>query len=148
MLWPRRSGKLVASNVPSSPSIGSATPRCGGGRAPDSTRARHAMRSPGRYSFIASVKSVTAPSKINDTGLSGVNLAVAAVILWNTVYLGRVVDELRSRGEAVSDDLIAHIAPLGWEHIALNGDYVWPTEPLQNGFRPLRNPRSTFLDAA
>ncbi|HME85120.1 MAG TPA: Tn3 family transposase, partial [Roseiarcus sp.] len=79
---------------------------------------------------------------------SGLNLAVAAVILWNTVYLGRVVDELRSRGEAVSDDLIAHIAPLGWEHIALNGDYVWPTEPLQNGFRPLRNPRSTFLDAA
>src|SRR5271154_3877266 len=79
---------------------------------------------------------------------SGLNLAVAAVILWNTVYLGRAVAELRSRGEVVSDDLIAHIAPLGWEHIALNGDYVWPTEPLQNGFRPLRNPRSTFLDAA
>src|SRR5277367_3440824 len=79
---------------------------------------------------------------------SGLNLAVAAVILWNTVYLGRAVVELRSRGEIVSDDLIAHIAPLGWEHIALNGDYVWPTEPLQNGFRPLRNPRSAFLDAA
>ena len=91
---------------------------------------------------------MTAPSKINQYRASGLNLAVAAVILWNTVYLGRVVDELRSRGEAVSDDLIAHIAPLGWEHIALNGDYVWPTEPLQNGFRPLRNPRSTFLDAA
>jgi hypothetical protein len=45
-------------------------------------------------------------------------------------------------------NLVANIAPLGWEHIALNGDYVWPTEPLQNGFRPLRNPRSTFLDAA
>ncbi|MDI4643183.1 Tn3 family transposase [Rhodoblastus acidophilus] len=79
---------------------------------------------------------------------SGLNLAVAAVILWNTVYLGRAVDELRSRGEAVSDDLLAHVAPLGWEHIAFNGDYVWPTEPLQNGFRPLRDPRSAFLDAA
>ena len=79
---------------------------------------------------------------------SGLNLAVAAVILWNTVYLGRAVAELRSRGEIVPDDLIAHISPLGWEHIALNGDYVWPTEPLQNGFRPLRNPRSAFLDAA
>jgi TnpA family transposase len=79
---------------------------------------------------------------------SGLNLAVAAVILWNTVYLGRAVAELRSRGEVVSDDLIAHIAPLGWEHIALNGDYVWPTESLQTGFRPLRNPRSIFLDAA
>ena len=24
----------------------------------------------------------------------------------------------------------AHVAPLGWEHIAFNGDYVWPAEPL------------------
>jgi len=79
---------------------------------------------------------------------SGLNLAVAAVILWNTIYLGRAVDELRSRGEDISDDLLAHVAPLGWEHIAFNGDYVWPTEPLQNAFRPLREPRSAFLDAA
>ena len=28
---------------------------------------------------------------------SGLNLVVAAIILWNTVYLGRAVDELRSR---------------------------------------------------
>jgi TnpA family transposase len=79
---------------------------------------------------------------------SGLNLAVAAIILWNTVYLGRAVDELRSQGEVLGDDLLAHIAPLGWEHITFNGDYVWPAEPLQQDFRPLRNPRSTFLDAA
>ncbi|MGB3582128.1 MAG: Tn3 family transposase, partial [Roseiarcus sp.] len=66
------------------------------------------------------------------------NLAVAAIILWNTVYLGRAVDELRSRGEIIPDDLLAHVAPLGWEHIAFNGDYVWPAEPLGNAFRPLR----------
>jgi TnpA family transposase len=30
---------------------------------------------------------------------SGLDLAVAAIILWNTVYLGRAVDDLRSRGE-------------------------------------------------
>jgi len=79
---------------------------------------------------------------------SGLNLAVAAIILWNTVYLGRAVDELRSRGEAIPNELVAHIAPLGWEHIAFNGDYVWPDEPLATGFRPLRNPRATLLDAA
>lgn len=79
---------------------------------------------------------------------SGLNLAVAAIVLWNTVYLGRAVDELRSRGETVPDELVAHIAPLGWEHIAFNGDYVWPAEPLQNTFRPLRSPRADFLDAA
>jgi TnpA family transposase len=77
---------------------------------------------------------------------SGLNLAVAAIILWNTVYLGRVVDELRSRGEVIADELLAHAAPLGWEHIAFNGDYVWPAEPLANAFRPLRNPRAEFLD--
>jgi len=79
---------------------------------------------------------------------SGLNLAVAAVVLWNTVYLSRAVAELRSHGEAVPDELLAHIAPLGWEHITFNGDYVWPRTPLKGGFRPLRNPRSSFLDAA
>jgi len=79
---------------------------------------------------------------------SGLNLAVAAIILWNTVYLGRAVDQLRSQGEIIGDNLLADIAPLGGEHITFNGDYVWPTKPLQNGFRPLRNPRSAFLDAA
>jgi TnpA family transposase len=79
---------------------------------------------------------------------SGLNLAVAAITLWNTVYLGRAVDQLRSQGAVIDDALLAHIAPLGWEHITFNGDYVWPTEPLQNAFRPLRNPRSAFLDPA
>jgi len=79
---------------------------------------------------------------------SGLNLAVAAIILWNTVYLGRAVEELRRRGEIIHDELLAHVAPLGWEHIAFNGDYVWPAEPLGDGFRPLRNPRAEFLDAA
>jgi TnpA family transposase len=79
---------------------------------------------------------------------SGLNLAVAAIILWNTVYLGRAVAELRSQGEKIGDDLLAHIAPLGWEHIIFNGDYIWPTGPLQQDFRPLRNPRSVFLDVA
>jgi TnpA family transposase len=56
--------------------------------------------------------------------------------------------ELRSQGEVLGDELLAHIAPLGWEHITFNGDYVWPTGPLQQDFRPLRNPRSAFLEAA
>jgi len=78
---------------------------------------------------------------------SGLNLAVAAIILWNTVYLGRAVDELRSRSETIPDELVAHVAPLGWEHIAFNGDYVWPAQPLGTAFRPLRNPRADFLEA-
>jgi TnpA family transposase len=79
---------------------------------------------------------------------SGLNLAVAAIVLWNTIYLGRAVAELRTHGETISDLLLSHIAPLGWEHITFNGDYVWPTEPLPQEFRPLRNPHSAFLEAA
>jgi Tn3 transposase DDE domain len=45
------------------------------------------------------------------------------VIRWNTVYLGRAVAELRAQAGAVPDELLAHIAPLGWEHITFNGDY-------------------------
>ena len=66
----------------------------------------------------------------------------------DTVYLGRAADALRSRGEIIPEELLARVAPLGWEHVAFNGDDVWPAERLGNAFRPLRNPRAEFLDAA
>jgi TnpA family transposase len=71
---------------------------------------------------------------------SGLNLVVAAIILWNTVYLGRAVEALRRQGEAIADDLLTHLAPLGWQHINLTGDYLWePTAaPGSADFRPLR----------
>jgi TnpA family transposase len=71
---------------------------------------------------------------------SGLNLVVAAIILWNTVYLGRAVEALRRQGEAITDDLLTHLAPLGWHHINLTGDYLWePTAaPGSADFRPLR----------
>jgi hypothetical protein len=56
------------------------------------------------------------------------------------------VDVLRSNGELIPDESLAHVAPLGWEHIAFNDDYVWLAEPLANAFRPLRNPRTEILD--
>jgi len=90
---------------------------------------------------------VTAPSKINDTGLPG-SISPSRPSPSGTPFISGAVDQLRSQGEVIDDALLAHIAPLGWEHITFNGDYVWPTEPLQNAFRPLRNPRSAFLNPA
>jgi hypothetical protein len=46
-------------------------------------------------------------------------------VLWNTVYLERAVKVLRERGEVIPDDLVAHLSPLGWEHINPTGDDVW-----------------------
>ena len=55
---------------------------------------------------------------------SGLSLITAAIVHWNTVYLDRAVRQLRAQGATVPDDLLAHVAPLGWEHIGLTGDYV------------------------
>jgi len=80
---------------------------------------------------------------------SSLNLVVAAIILWNTVYLGRAIDALRDQGESVPDDLLAHLAPLGWQHINLTGDYLWgPSHQFGSPtYRPLRLQRSDGLAA-
>jgi TnpA family transposase len=71
---------------------------------------------------------------------SGLNLVVAAIVLWNTVYLEQAVAAIRQSGQAVSDETLAHLSPLKWEHINLTGDYHWRKDAgLQNGkLRPLR----------
>ena len=57
---------------------------------------------------------------------SGLNLVTAAIVLWNTVYLEKSVETLRSQGIEVDDNFLQHISPLGWDHIALTGEYRWP----------------------
>jgi TnpA family transposase len=71
---------------------------------------------------------------------SGLNLVVAAIVLWNTVYLQRAVQALADGGQAVDEALLRHLSPLGWEHINLTGDYVWrQNKRAETGaFRPLR----------
>jgi TnpA family transposase len=81
---------------------------------------------------------------------SGLALVTAAIALWNTVYLGRALDALRRRGETVPDALLAHVAPLGWQHINLTGDYLWDADATLNpdGFRPLRGGNAPLAEAA
>jgi len=71
---------------------------------------------------------------------SGLNLMVASIVLWNTVYLERAVQSLKAHGQAVDDSLLTHMSPLGWEHINLTGDYAWrQSKQVERGkFRPLR----------
>jgi TnpA family transposase len=45
---------------------------------------------------------------------SGLNLVVAAIVLWNTVYLGRAIHALREQGQSVDE-------------------YFWPTSRLWAG---------------
>ena len=82
---------------------------------------------------------------------SGLNLVVTAIILWNTRYLERAVD-LLCKSEDVPNPLLAHLSPLGWEHVNLTGDYVWGVERSLSenidGLRPLRPEADPFRNAA
>ena len=82
---------------------------------------------------------------------SGLNLLVTAIILWNTRYLERAVAALR-QVEDVPDHLLAHLSPLGWEHVNLTGDYIWAAQHSMSenidGMRPLRLSPDTFAKAA
>ena len=71
---------------------------------------------------------------------SGLTLVTAAIVLWNTVYLERVIHAIRDHGQPVDENLLQHVSPLGWEHINLTGDYVWRQDRrVERGkFRPLR----------
>jgi TnpA family transposase len=77
---------------------------------------------------------------------SGLNLVLAAIVLWNTVYLGRAVHGLREQGQSVDEYLLAHLSPLGWEHINLTGDYVWHSNKrvAKGRFRPLRSSKDSM----
>ena len=77
---------------------------------------------------------------------SGLNLVVNAIILWNTTYLARTLNYVRGQGVVLTDELLSHVAPVKWDHIALTGDYLWSEiERPRERFRPLRTNR---FDAA
>jgi TnpA family transposase len=82
---------------------------------------------------------------------SGLNLIVTAIILWNTRYLERAVATL-CQTENVPQHLLAHLSPLGWEHINLTGDYIWvalqDASENNDGLRPLRTPPDALRKAA
>ena len=56
---------------------------------------------------------------------SRLNLLTGAIALGNTVYLDRAVSALVEHGHSVDENLLPHLSPLGWDHIALTGDYTW-----------------------
>jgi TnpA family transposase len=71
---------------------------------------------------------------------SGLTLIVAAIILWNTVYLDRAIAALREHGIQIDNESLRHLSPVGWEHLNLTGDYTWQTTRrlAQGKFRALR----------
>jgi len=69
---------------------------------------------------------------------SGLNLVIAAIVYWNSTYIADAAAHLRAIGEPAPDELLAHISPVGWGHIAFSGDFLWDrAAALGSGRRPL-----------
>lgn len=69
---------------------------------------------------------------------SALNILINAISVWNTVYLGEATKELKKH-DALKEELLPHISPLGWEHINLLGEYKFDSNRLPaNMLRPLK----------
>jgi hypothetical protein len=59
--------------------------------------------------------------------IAGLALRAAIIVSWNNLWkVGEIVARMAEAGEAPPSDLLAHVSPLGWEHITLSGEYHWP----------------------
>ncbi|GAN14547.1 putative transposase [Sphingomonas paucimobilis NBRC 13935] len=81
---------------------------------------------------------------------SGLNLLIAAISYWNTVYLDRAAQHLNAVGTTFDAALLAHLSPMGWAHISLTGDYLWEqARRLPAGeFHPLNEPMARLKRVA
>lgn len=86
--------------------------------------AHHALKNALRIGRQGEIRDRTAEGQ--HYRIAGLNLLAAIIIYWNTVYLGHAVAERRNEGLDVPPELLAHISPLGWAHILLTGEYLWP----------------------
>jgi TnpA family transposase len=70
------------------------------------------------------------------------NLVTNAIIVWNTVYMAAVVEQLTQEGYAVQESDLAHVWPTRYTHINVYGKYDFNVEEAhaRKGLRPLRSP--------
>jgi hypothetical protein len=68
------------------------------------------------------------------------NVVTNAVIIWNTVYMQAVLDQLRGEGYPVQEEDVAHLSPARCDHINPDGKYFFPIEQARTrqGLRALR----------
>lgn len=60
--------------------------------------------------------------------IAGLNLLTAIIVYWNALHLGHAVEQRRNEELDTPDRLLAHISLLGWAHIRLTGEYLWPRD--------------------
>lgn len=73
--------------------------------------------------------------------LSALGLVVNMIVLWNTIYMDAVLDQLRAEGYSVRPEDEARLSPFGHEHTNMLGRYSFavPEAVTRGELRPLRN---------
>lgn len=73
--------------------------------------------------------------------LGALGLVVNVIVLWNTIYMDAIIDQLKKEGLSINEDDVARLCPLGSEHINVLGRYLFaiPEAVAKGELRPLRN---------
>lgn len=108
-------------------------PRCQAG--PNKSEQRHALTQ--AICTFRQGRVIDRTHEAQQYRASGLNLVIAAIVYWNSTYMADAVSHLRASGELAPDALLAHTSPVGWEHIAFSGDFLWDRAAQSAGWRPL-----------
>jgi TnpA family transposase len=98
----------------------------------------HALR---RFLFFGNLGRLRkGEEEAHTTQAQVLTLVTNAVVVWNTVYMTAVLDELRAEGYEVFEDDVKHLSPARHEHINPHGKYRFDLERElgRQGLRPLR----------
>ncbi len=102
--------------------------------------ALHALR---RFLFFAEHGTIRRRQQEDQANqASCLTLVTNAVVTWNTVYLGAIIEELRAEGHAITDEALGHLSPALFAHINPYGTYQFDLDAAARrpGLRPLRRP--------
>jgi TnpA family transposase len=66
------------------------------------------------------------------------NLLTNPIVVWNTIYMQAVLDQLRTEGYPLQEDDLVHVSPARFEHINPYGKYYFDIEEQGQDLRPLR----------
>ncbi len=73
--------------------------------------------------------------------LSALGLVVNVIVLWNTIYINAVIEQLRQEGKSVLNEDVVRLSPLIYDHINMLGRYsiAVPDSVIRGELRPLHD---------
>jgi TnpA family transposase len=106
------------------------------------TEAIHSLKSQVFYAHQGKVKGKPDEQLKNQVGC--LNLVSNIIIVWNTIYIEKAVEQLRKEGYLVDDEDLKHIWPTRHRHINVYGRYLFNIDEIRM-LKKLRNLRQPTL---